>query len=1335
MTAELLSAPAGLADAGLPGVELPADLPRYLPADLWRLASGDTSRRGVLLNVLNRLRSVLYLISINLPAHLVQHKLRDPSPGRSHAEWLAGSLLFADVSGFTALSERLAAAGRDGAEQLTGLMNIYFEAMLDVLASSGGVLIKFAGDALLAYFPGQAQPGARQAHWAVNCARRMMATLDSLAWPDVRLSMKIGVSTGPFLSASIGTAARMEYVVTGETVARTMAAEGLAAAGQVVADQATRSCLEGESGVPLAAAGQQFWLLPGRHPDLDNFEIAAAPRRVRPAIPWDTSPDQIVAEIASLLRQVQALAPFLPAELVDAIVEQAQEHCLASDYRSTATVFVNLLGLEALLTSGTVRDAGLARRVLDDYFRAVQRLVARHGGVVSRIDPYREGSKLLILFGAPLAHGDDPLRAVSAMLALGDELAALNDRWRRASIPAGLRQRIGITYGRTFAGQVGSSTRREYTVMGDDVNLAARLMAAAEPGQVLISQRVYDRIVEHYAARPLPPIMVKGKSQPVPIYQPEGPRDDALARRLRGRQPLVGRDEELQRGQAVVGRALAGQGGLLVIQGAIGLGKSRLADELAVYALARDARVLLHACQSYAATEPYGAWIRLVQRLLDLPPAGDAAARAGQLRHKLADLGSAVAAPGVARPLATLLGLPEGDDTGSSLFPARLAGDFGGGGAQELPHINVFDRLEGRVRPAQEAPRSIWQLAAEAQPSRPGDLWQGLHQQIAARHKAGLLRAVTALLARLSLSGPLLIVLDDAQWLDPASVELAEYVGAGAGSQRLLLILVRRTDPQFAPSESGGRATDAGPGQDRGHTIDLGPLAPEAGRALAGRLLGDSPASAGQIDAIQAASDGNPLLIEEMVGCLQRTGHLAPVADAPARLADLVVSRLDGLPRRQRDAAKAASVVGAEFHRGELSRLLPALADDGASRSVLGGLERARLILLLDPGGDSQYGFRQTLIRQVIYEVLPFARRRELHAALADYLEDCYRDDLAPWAALLARHWEAAGQFLAAARCLILAGHQARQRYALTAAADCYQHVLALADQADPASGAATARLLGAQAREGLGDVALLGGEFSQALAAYTSAWAGSGPGPSPALAVKLALAHAACGALCGGTDGDPFATAEAYARQACASDPAPEGSLTPLATLAWLLWRRGDAESAAWHARAGQTAKPAGAYTGGVLALLADLAGDWAAARQVYQDLDSLPAWQGAVLAICRLGDRQLAAGLTEEAVALYRQAGQAAGREGDACGLALSTYRLAEARLRQGDGQAAGAALREALALLPPDQALAAGDGPRLAIEQALARVRAGDTGPWPLDGWQRYDDLCRVMLLFRP
>jgi class 3 adenylate cyclase len=126
---------------------LPPNLEHYLPPDLWHKLTADVSRRGVLLSALDRLRSVLYLLSTYLPSHLVQEKMHRPVPGLVRGQLLNGTLLFADVSGFTALSERLAVLGQEGAERLTDLMNRYFSTMLEVLSWSGGILLKFAGDA------------------------------------------------------------------------------------------------------------------------------------------------------------------------------------------------------------------------------------------------------------------------------------------------------------------------------------------------------------------------------------------------------------------------------------------------------------------------------------------------------------------------------------------------------------------------------------------------------------------------------------------------------------------------------------------------------------------------------------------------------------------------------------------------------------------------------------------------------------------------------------------------------------------------------------------------------------------------------------------------------------------------------------------------------------------------------------------------------------------------------------------------------------------------------------------------------------------------------------
>ncbi|RPI30797.1 MAG: hypothetical protein EHM70_13025, partial [Chloroflexota bacterium] len=236
----------------------PEGIQAYLSPDLWRKINSDSPRRGVLMNALDRLRSVLYILSTFLPNHLYQEKMRRAVPGLVSGQMVAGSLLFADVSGFTALSERLASLGPQGAEKLTSIMNEYFAAMLDILARSGGILLKFAGDATLVYFP--EQENGIQAKWAVRAGQRMLQAISAFSKIEtptgvVGLRMKIGVATGEFLAASIGSASRMEYAILGPAVAQTMKAESVASVGQLVVNELTMARLGQEQGSSALAAG------------------------------------------------------------------------------------------------------------------------------------------------------------------------------------------------------------------------------------------------------------------------------------------------------------------------------------------------------------------------------------------------------------------------------------------------------------------------------------------------------------------------------------------------------------------------------------------------------------------------------------------------------------------------------------------------------------------------------------------------------------------------------------------------------------------------------------------------------------------------------------------------------------------------------------------------------------------------------------------------------------------------------------------------------------------------------------------------------------------------
>ncbi len=1313
-------------DSG-PAPDMAAFLPRlerYLPPYLWEKARVD-SRRGVVLNMLERLRSVLYLLSTYLPSPLVQEVLCRPEPGWVRGQILGGTLLFADVSGFTALSERLSALERptgdslfeligdpspEGIERLTAAINRYLERMLEILAWSGGILLKFAGDALLAYFP--EQEGGEQARRAARAAQRMMQAMgefSAIPTPHgpATLRMKVGLATGPFLAASVGTARRMEYVVLGETVSRTLVAESTAEAGLVVADAATAAALGAERGAERAPGLFAVPPIPGEL--LGTFEIGPGARRRGGAAPWIAGTAEIAAELQSTLRQVEALAPYLPDVLVERIVAGAQQRRLESDFRPATVLFLNLAGLEEMLAGGAAPAEVTAR--LNDAFNAIQATVARYDGIVSRIDPYKWGSKVLILFGAPVAHEDDPQRAARAALTMRQELAA------QMSAPP-IELRGGIAQGVTFAGQCGSATRREYTVMGDDVNLAARLMAAARPGQVLLSQSVHQAVQDTARTAALPPIQVKGKAQPVPIYELTGLREDRLARRLRTAGPFVGRGAELARLRAALAAALAGRGAIVTIEGPAGVGKSRLADALAAEAQAAGALVLLLECPDYAAESPYTPWIALVEAAAGSGPADSTKVRAQKVRRRLLRLGLGGAAGG---PLLELLGLPVAPEEAMAR-PAVVP--TAAHPAETRP--SLFARLEQQVEARPAGTLDLWKLTGERHSTPAGRLWQRLETRLAARERARLFAALGRFLQRLAAEAPLVLLLENAQWLDTASRDLFAHLQADlAGRPVLALLLQRSAEGPGAPPV--------------GEVLGLAPLGPEETAALARHLVGEAAGQQGEalVRLVQEQSGGNPLFVEELVRRLRQAGGDRAALESLPRagtLRELVLGRLDALPPPAREVAKTAAVIGDEFSRSDLRALREGGAGgDQDEETGLAGLEEAQLIVPRAGGADPAYAFRHALLREAIYSSLSFARRRALHAGLAAHLEARCLDDptasagesLAAHAELLAHHYEQAGQFLPAARYLLIAGQKARQRYALAQAGAAYRRALAGLDRLLGQEADFELQVLYAQARAGQGDLVVLEGDFTAAVGAYAEAGVVLlGEDVVEYDRARFLLKYALVLPMLGQAE-----AALSCARQAAAL-AAPGTELAAAATIAWLLQRAGEPEAEHWLERAAElAAREPGRWSAGVAALLADLRGDWAAARAAYLEVDRLAA---AALAACRLGDRHLAHGETAAALALYLQAAGYWQEEDDAAGLALARYRQAEVHGRQGEREQAAALLQEALDLL--EQGAGAPDEDRATLAQAHGALEKG-LSTWPAWRWQHYVDALYVTLLFHP
>ncbi|MEQ8788512.1 MAG: AAA family ATPase [Pirellulaceae bacterium] len=896
-----------------------------------------------------------------VPAFVQRWLTLSPEPSAQYGwQQVDGAVLFADITGFTPLAQRLAEFGPEGAEQLDAILNAFYSRLVDVIAEHGGDVACYAGDAAIALFPAEgalpgdpsntagpdddsrlAGPRLRVAvQRAAQLGLELQQRLRNFRSPEnVQLSMKIGIGAGRMAVGRIGgVQRRWRPLLVGAPLEQIGAASDSLAPGEVVLTAQARRAAEGLfEGETLAA---------------DCLKLR---RIVAPPSPAPLDAPRLPEAALSALRC------YVPQTVLSRL--DAGHAGWLADLRQLSVLFVKLGGIDV------GRPDALPR--LHDVMQTLQQLMLRYEGEVLHLIQDDKGLVVVACLGLPpWIHEDDADRAVGAALRIKQQLHA-----------QGVSTNIGIATGRIFSGPRGNDRRREYSITGLVANLAARLMGKAHD-DVLCDEPTSQASRGRATFEALPPIPLKGIDLAVPAFRAVG----VGTRSAPQSGALVGREEELQIFATLVDRtrttvaphasesedaAQPRRERILWVEGEPGVGKSALLAELCRMAQAGGSRVVVGACDAVERATPYYPWRSVFSECFQLaanePPS--------QARQRVLDT---LAFDSSLADLAPLL---------NAVLPL------------ELPETQTVLDLDARARA------------------------DNLHEL--------LLR----LLERMAEAQPLLILLDDAHWLDSASRRLLQLVAQRCGA---VTLAVGARPPDAVEAAENASILD----RDDARKLVLDVLPREQAALLCCRRLNAERISPALADFLYQRTQGNPFYIDELTRYLQDVDLIerhddgcrlrmtsAAQESVPNSIRALITHRVDRLPLPEQLTLRTATVIGRTFPQQTLSDVY----QDDRHRDELGDhldrFTRRRFIELEIPEPDLAYAFRHITIQQVTYDQMPLANRRQLHRRIGQWYEDHF-GRAANYFPLLAHHYGRAGAVDREIEYLVKSGESALRNFA-----------------------------------------------------------------------------------------------------------------------------------------------------------------------------------------------------------------------------------------------------------------------------------------------------------------
>jgi len=638
-------------------------------------------------------------------------------------------------------------------------------------------------------------------------------------------------------------------------------------------------------------------------------------------------------------RPARSLDRLIPRELLTKFEAARVNDAMVGERRVITMMFCDVSGSTA---AAEKVDPETWTEIINGIFEHMIRPIYRYEGTVPRL----MGDAILAFFGAPIAHEDDPQRAVLAGLEIQEEIKPFIEHIRENHrLDLGLR--VGINTGLVVVGQIGSDLRMEYTAIGDAINLAARMEQTAESGTVQISEETYKLVAPFFEFQALGEIEVKGKSAPVRTFRPLALRK--APGRLRGIEgvasPLVGREAQLTLLNEQLDLLDQGTGSFVTVIGEAGLGKSALVGEIQKARAVSGHHWLRGEALSYAHSVSYFPWRQVIRQSIDAQDGDSAAEIRGKLHYGC-----------------ECCRLPGGD----------------------IPFLEAMLAVESK-----ESLQTVAGYQGEVLVQMIRDATQGY-------------------LCALANERPLVIVLDDLHWADEASMQLLVHLAELTGNHAMLFICMLRPDPA-APAWDVVQTVQATL-QERCRSIVLDPLRADQTEALVSHLLGMQELPADVHSLIVEKAQGNPFFVEELLRSLIETKQITrennhwrivnqtAKVSLPNTLRGVLSARIDRLAEATKHVLQNAAVIGRSFDLRVLRKLT------GLNGSLDAHIESLQQANLIEPARE-EYAFRHVLIQESAYDSILIKKRIELHRRIGELLEELHADRIDAFAPLVAHHF------------------------------------------------------------------------------------------------------------------------------------------------------------------------------------------------------------------------------------------------------------------------------------------------------------------------------------------